>query len=75
MLIKEAPAIYVEGKAKDVDQVVEEFSSSFFYFKVELPVVPMPAQEEMSGADLLEATAAAGTFRFLDDEAEDAYRP
>ena len=74
-LIQESPAVYVEGKAKDVDQVIEEFASSFFYFRVELPSFSLPTQGEMSDEDLLLAADAAGTFRFLDDTAENSYQP
>lgn len=70
-VVKESPVQYFEGKSKDADQVVEEFSSSFFHFKVELPT----SYEEMSDDDLLVAADAAGTFRFLDDEGENVYRP
>lgn len=74
-VIKELPAIYFEGKAKDKDQVVEEISSSFFHFKVELPSFNMLAPEEMSDEALLLAAEAAGTFRFLDADGENTYRP
>lgn len=74
-LVRESPAVYFEGKAKDADQVIEEFSSSFFHFRVELPSFILPAQAELSDTDLLLAAEAAGTFRFLDDDAENLYQP
>lgn len=72
-LVKELPAFYFEGKAKDIDQVVDEFSSSFFHLRVELPSFVVPVNEEMSDEDLLVAAEATGAFRLLDDEAENAY--
>lgn len=74
-VIIEQPAQYFEGKPKDSDQVVDEFSSSFFYFRVELPTFIVSLAEEMSDADMLSAAEATGTFRFLDAEGENAYRP
>ena len=72
-VVRELPAIYIEGKAKDVDQVVGEFSSSFFHFRVELPAFVVPVHDEMFDEDLLVAAEAVGTFRFLDDESENIY--
>jgi len=74
-LVQESPAVHIEGKAKDVDQVIEEITSSFFYFRVELPTYILPAQEELSDEELLLAADAAGTFRFLDNDAENVYQP
>jgi len=74
-VVRDSPVIYFEGKAKDTDQVVGEFSASFFHFRVELPTFVMPDHKEMSDEDLLVAAEATGTFRFLDDKAEDAYHP
>ncbi len=74
-VIRERPALYFEGKPKDCDQVVEELSSSFLHFRVELPTYVVPAGEEMSDAELLAAAEAAGTFRLLDADGENAYRP
>lgn len=73
-VVKESPALYIEGKAKDADQAVEELVSSFFRFRVDLPDLPVSIAE-MSDKDLLLAAAATGTFRFLDGEGEDLYRP
>lgn len=72
MLVREAPAVYFEGKSKDADQVVEEFTSAFFYFKVDLP--NSRVYEEMSDKDLLVAAEASGTFRLLDNKGENIYR-
>ena len=73
-VVKESPALYFEGKAKDADQAVEELVSTFFRFRVDLPELPI-AVEEMSEKDLLLAAEATGVFRFLDGEGEDLYRP
>lgn len=73
-VVKESPALYIEGKAKDADQAVEELVSTFFRFQVDLPDLPISI-EEMSEQDLLRAAEATGTFRFLDGEDEDLYRP
>lgn len=70
-IIREQPALYFEGKAKDRDQVVEEFSASFFHFSVDLS----KHCEEMSDAELLSAAEAAGTFQFWDDDGENIYKP
>ena len=74
-VVRELPAVYFEGKAKDADQVVKEFSSSFCFIRVELPTYVMPRHEEMSDTELLLAAESAGTFRFLDDDTENAYQP
>lgn len=72
-VVKEAPAQYFGDKVRDADQA-EGFSSTFFHFRVFLPSFP-PLIEEMSEQDLLLAAEATGTFRCLDDEGEDIYRP
>lgn len=76
-IIKESPAVYFVGKAKDPDQVVGEadLTSSMFEFKVFLPPCIVIPAEEMSESELLAAAGSAGTFRFLDAEGEDIYRP
>ena len=75
MLVRESPVLYFEGKSKDPDQVIEEFSSSFFHFRVELPTFVLAVHEEMLDDDLLLAAEATGTFRFMDNEGENDYRP
>ena len=72
-VVRESPALHFEGTGAKADQAVPEFNSSFFYFTVELPLRASPLQDEMSDAELLQAAEASGTFRFLDDEAEDVY--
>jgi len=72
-VVKESPAQYFGDKVRDADQA-EGFSASFFHFKVYLPNLPFSA-EEMSAKELLVAAEATGSFRFLDDEGEDIYRP
>ena len=74
-VIRESPALYFEGKAKDQDQVTEEFSASFCHIRVDLPVLSVPVVEELSDDELLSAAEAAGTFNFLDGESEDVYQP
>jgi hypothetical protein len=75
-IIKESPAVYFEGKAKDPDQVVGEadLTSSMFEFRVFLPPCIVVPAEEMSEPELLAAADAAGTFHFLDAEGEDIYQ-
>jgi len=75
-VMQESPVIYVEGKAPDLDQAIEEsgnkFSSSFYEFKFFMPMLVSEAPE-MSDDEILLAAEQSGVFRFLDSPEEDVY--
>ena len=50
-----------------------ELHSTYFEFRVTLPVVMEAAVSEMSGSELLVAAEKAGTFDFLNGSEEDGY--
>ncbi|MFO7869993.1 MAG: hypothetical protein R6V03_00995 [Kiritimatiellia bacterium] len=68
ILVKEKPAVRIEGSPRDADQVFfdDDFASSFFEFKIFMA-------QELSDDEVIRSAVESGAYQFLDSPEEDLY--
>ncbi len=75
-ITRETPHFYQLNQSLPADLAKGEGSklhSTYFEFRLTLPVIVAVAATELSDAELLVAAEKAGTFQFLDAPEEDGY--
>lgn len=75
--LRESPAVYLvqaKANAKKAVAPARDLLTDCFHFQIDLQG-QTGATQEMSDDELLVAAENAGTFRFLDSDEEEVYRP